>query len=102
MFLNSSYFIFMVPAFILMSLAQWYVNSAYKKWSKVENRAGLSGVEVARKLIEHGGLYNLDIEAAKGRLSDHYDPKGKVLRLSQGVGQGRTVAAAAIAAACGG
>ena len=98
MFLNSSYLIFMVPAFILMSLAQWYVNSAYKKWSKVENRAGLSGVEVARKLIEHGGLYDLDIEAARGRLSDHYDPKNKVLRLSQGVGQGRTVAAAAIAA----
>ena len=98
MFFNSSYLIFMVPAFILMALAQWYVNSAYKKWSRVENRAGLNGVEVARKLIEDNGLYDLDIEAAQGRLSDHYDPKGKVLRLSKGVGQGRTIAAAAIAA----
>lgn len=98
MFFNSSYLIYMLPAFLLMSLAQWYVNSAYKKWSKVENQAGLSGVEVARKLIEHSGLYDLDIEAAQGRLGDHYDPKNKVLRLSQGVGQGRTVAAAAIAA----
>lgn len=98
MFFNSSYLIFMVPAFILMALAQWYVNSAYSKWSKVENRSGLSGVEVARKLIERSGLYDLDIEAAQGRLGDHYDPKSKVLRLSPGVGQGRSVAAAAIAA----
>lgn len=98
MFFNSSYLIFMVPAFILMALAQWYVNSAYSKWSKVENRSGLSGAEVARKLIERSGLYGLDIEAAQGRLGDHYDPKSKVLRLSPGVGQGRSVAAAAIAA----
>ncbi len=98
MFFNSSYLIYMVPAFILMSLAQWYVNSAYKKWSKVENKAGMSGVEIARKLIEQNGLYDLELEAAQGRLGDHYDTRGKVLRLSKGVGQGRSVASAAIAA----
>ena len=71
----------MVPAFILMALAQWYVNSAYKKWSKVENKAGLSGADVARRLIEHSGLYGLELEAARGRQGqtdtaqrDHREP----------------------------
>ena len=98
MFFNSTYLIFMVPAFLLMMLAQWYVNSAYTRWSKVESRSGLTGAQVAQKLIERSGLYGIEIEAAKGRLSDHYDPRSKVLRLSQGVGNGRSVAAAAIAA----
>ena len=98
MFISSSYLIFMLPAFIIMMVAQWYVNSAYRRWSEVPNRAGLSGADVARKLIERSGLYDVDIEAAQGRLSDHYDPRERVLRLSQGVGEGRSVAAAAIAA----
>lgn len=98
MFFNSTYLIFMVPAFILMMAAQWYVNSAYSRWSKVPNRSGLTGVEVAQKLIHRSGLYDVDIEAAQGRLSDHYDPRKKVLRLSPGVGQTNSVAAAAIAA----
>ena len=98
MFFNSSYLIFMLPAFILMMLAQWYVNSAYNRWSKVPNSSGLSGAEVARKLIERAGLYDVDLEQAQGRLSDHYDPRQKVLRLSAGVAQSNSVAAAAIAA----
>lgn len=98
MFLNTSYLIFMLPAFLLMMLAQWYVNSAYNKWSKVPNTSGLSGADVARKLIERAGLYDVEIEQAQGRLSDHYDPRKKVLRLSAGVAQGNSVAAAAIAA----
>lgn len=98
MFYNSSYLIFMLPAFFLMMLAQWYVSSAFKRWSKVPNRSGLSGAEVARRLIERAGLYDVNIEQAKGRLNDHYDPREKVLRLSPGVAQGQSVAAAAIAA----
>jgi hypothetical protein len=98
MFLNSSYFVFMVPAFLLMMLAQWYVKSAYSRWEKVQNQAGLTGAQIAQKLIERAGLYEVEIEAAQGRLGDHYDPRKKVLRLSPGVGQGSSVAAAAIAA----
>jgi Zn-dependent membrane protease YugP len=98
MFFSSSYFIFMIPAFLLMMLAQWYVSSAYKRWSRVPNRSGLSGTEVARRLIERAGLYDVDIQQVGGRLSDHYDPRDKVLRLSPGVAQGNSVAAAAIAA----
>jgi Zn-dependent membrane protease YugP len=98
MFFNSSYLIFMLPAFLLMMLAQWYVTSAYNRWSRVPNRSGLSGAEVARRLIERAGLYDVNIEQVSGRLSDHYDPREKVLRLSPGVAQGNSVAAAAIAA----
>jgi hypothetical protein len=97
-FYNSSYLIFMLPAFLLMMLAQWYVNSAYARWSKVPSRSGLTGAEVARRLIERGNLYGVEVEQVGGRLSDHYDPRQKVLRLSAGVAQSSSVAAAAIAA----
>jgi Zn-dependent membrane protease YugP len=97
MFFNSGYLIFMLPAFLVMMLAQWYVNSAYSRWSRVPSRSGLSGAEVARRLVERGGL-NVSVEQVGGRLSDHYDPRGKVLRLSAGVAQSSSVAAAAIAA----
>lgn len=98
MFYSSSYFIFMLPAFLLMMAVQWYVNSAYKRWSKVPNRSGLSGAEVAKRLIDRAGLYEVRVEQVSGRLSDHYDPREKVLRLSADVAQGQSVAAAAIAA----
>lgn len=97
MFFNSGYLIFMLPAFLVMMLAQWYVNSAYARWSRVPSRSGLSGAEVARRLVERGGL-NVSVEQVGGRLSDHYDPRGKALRLSAGVAQSSSVAAAAIAA----
>lgn len=97
LFYNSSYLIFMLPAFILMMLAQWYVSSSYNKWSRVPSQSGLSGAEVAQRLVERGGL-SVSVEQTPGNLTDHYDPRQKVLRLSAGVAQSRSVAAAAIAA----
>ncbi|OGO66226.1 MAG: zinc metallopeptidase [Chloroflexi bacterium RBG_19FT_COMBO_55_16] len=98
LFYNPTYFLYMLPALILMMAAQWYVSSAYRKWSQVPNRSRLSGAEAAQRLIRNGGLYEVEIEGVSGNLSDHYDPRKKVLRLSQGVHQGRSVAAVAIAA----
>lgn len=95
---NPNYLIFMAPAFILMLLTQWYVRSSYSKWSQVPARSRLSGAEAAERLIRTGGLYNIRIEGTRGELTDHYDPRDKILRLSQGVYQGRSVAALAIAA----
>jgi len=95
---NSTYLIFMLPGLILMGLAQWYVSSSYSKWSKVPSKSGLNGAEVARRLVERGSLPGLSIEQVPGNLSDHYDPRKKVLRLSAGVAQSSSVAAAAIAA----
>jgi Zn-dependent membrane protease YugP len=88
----------MAPAFILMLAVQWYVQSAYKKWSQVPARSRMSGSQAAQRLIQRGGLYDVRVEGVGGNLTDHYDPRKKVLRLSQGVYQSSSVAALAIAA----
>ena len=98
MFFNSSYLIYMLPGILLVTFTSWYVKSAYKKWSKVPARSRLSGYEAAQRLIKRAGLYGVQIEAIRGEMTDHYDPRSKTLRLSQGVGQGTSVASLAIAA----
>jgi hypothetical protein len=95
---NSSYMLYMLPAFIIMLVTQWYVNSSYKKWSRVPNRNRLSGADAAQRLIRNGGLNDVRVEGVAGNLTDHYDPRQKVLRLSEGVYQSQSVAAVAIAA----
>jgi len=98
LFLDPRYMMFMLPAMLLMMLVQFYVNSAYSKWNKVPARSHLTGAEAAQRLISNGGLYGVRVEGIQGKLSDNYDPRTKVLRLSQGVFQGNSVAALAIAA----
>jgi len=98
MFFNTSYLLYMLPAFILMMIVQWSVQSAYKKWSQVPSRSRLTGAEAAQRLINSGGLYGVRVEGVAGKLTDHYDPRDKVLRLSSGVYQSSSVAALAIAA----
>jgi uncharacterized protein len=97
-FFDPYYLIFMAPAFILMIVVQIYVNSAYKKWSQVQARSRMSGAQAAQRLIDRGGLYNVSIQPTPGKLTDHYDPRTKVLNLSQGVYQNNSVASIAIAA----
>lgn len=97
-FFDPRYLLFMAPAFILMMLVQWYVSSAYRKWSRVPARSRVSGAQAAQRLIQAGGLYSVRVEGTPGQMTDHYDPRSKVLRLSQGVYQGQSVAALAIAA----
>ncbi len=98
MYLNSTYLIYSIPGILLVMFASWYVKSAYKKWSKVPAQSRLNGYEAAQRLIKRGGLYGVQIEAIRGEMTDHYDPRSKTLRLSQGVGQGTSVASLAIAA----
>jgi hypothetical protein len=88
----------MAPAFLLMMLASWYVRSAYNKWSKVPSSSRLTGAQAAQRLVSSGALYGVKIEGVGGNLSDHYDPRTKTLRLSQGVANNASVAAVAIAA----
>ncbi len=92
------YMLFMLPAMILMMAVQFYVQSAYRKWSKVPARSRMTGAQAAQRLIQRGNLYEVRIEGIAGNLTDHYDPRSKVLRLSQGVYQSSSVAALAIAA----
>jgi len=98
MFFNSSYILFMAPVLLLTMLASWYVRSAYNKWSKVPASSRLTGAQAAQRLVSSGPLYGVKIEGVAGNLSDHYDPRTKTLRLSQGVYSNASVAAVAIAA----
>ena len=98
LFFDPTYLIFMIPAFILMMLASWYVKSAYNKWSRVPSNSRLTGAQAAQRLISMGGLYGVKVASTGGNLSDHYDPRDKTLYLSQGVANGSSVAAVAVAA----
>lgn len=97
-FFDPYYLIFMAPAFILMLAVQFYVNSSYSKWSRVPSRLRISGAQAAAQLIRYSGLHQVRIEGIHGQLTDHYDPRDKTLRLSEGVYSGASVAALAVAA----
>jgi hypothetical protein len=97
-YFDPMYFIFMIPAFIIMALASWYVRSSYNKWSRIRATSGLTGAQAAQRLISTGNLYGVKVAATQGQLSDHYDPRNKTLFLSQGVYESPSVAAVAIAA----
>lgn len=96
-FFDPTYMIFMVPALILMMIAQGYVSSSYGKWSKVMARSRMTGAQVAQRLISSGGL-DVEVNGVRGKLTDHYDPRRKTLNLSEGVYNSPSVAALAIAA----
>ena len=96
MIFDPLYFIIIAPALILAFAAQWMVRSAYQKMSQIA--ASTTGYEAARRILDRHGLYDVNIEQVPGQLSDHYDPRGKVLRLSPEVYQGRSMASVGIAA----
>ena len=98
LFYDINYWVYMLPAFALVLFAQFYVNSTYRKWSQVGTRSRMTGAQAAQRLINTGRLYDVSVEAVSGRMTDHYDPRQKVLRLSQGVYQTASVASVAIAA----
>ena len=78
--------------------AQFYVKAKYNKYVKREIKGNLSGQEIARKILDKNGLSDIHITETKGMLSDHYDPKNKVVRLSSAIFHESTIASAAVAA----
>ncbi len=92
------YLMYMIPAIILMLIAQWYVSSAYNHWSQVRSRSGMTGLDAARRLLSISGMGHIRLEGVPGQMTDHYDPQRKVLRLSQSVATKPSVASLAIAA----
>ena len=93
-----TYLLFSLPALLLGLWAQARVRSAFNKYSQVRTASGMTGAQVARRMLEVNGLYDVSIEATRGMLGDHYDPRSKTLRLSPEVFQSPSVAAAGIAA----
>lgn len=92
------YIIISLPALILGLWAQAKIKSSYARYSRVRTTTGLTGAEVARRMLDHNGLSSVGIEQVGGNLSDHYDPSKNILRLSQGVYSSPSVAAAGVAA----
>ncbi len=98
MIFDPLYLILIAPALLLSLIAQIRVKSAYSKYSKIRASNGMTGAQVARRILDAEGVPGVTIEMVRGRLTDHYDPSKKVLRLSEGVYSGNSVAAAGIAA----
>ena len=98
MYINSTYLLCMVPAFLLMIITSIYVKSAYKKWSQVPTRSQINGYQAAQRLILRAGVPNVQIQGVGGTLTDNYDPRTKILHLSQGVAETASVASVAVAA----
>lgn len=85
-------------AFFIVIGAQIMVNSNYSKYKKIRCNNGITGKDVARKILDNNGLSNIDIVEVSGNLTDHYDPKDKVIRLSHDIYSGNSVASVAVAA----
>jgi len=98
MFLGPQGLIILIIAMVAGLLTQSFVNSAYRKNSRIPLPAGLTGAAVARRVLDAEGLDGVAIEMIPGKLTDHYDPRADVLRLSADVYNGQHVSAAGIAA----
>ncbi|MBR3868272.1 MAG: zinc metallopeptidase [Clostridia bacterium] len=91
------YLILVVPAFIISLIAQAKVKTTYSKMAKVRNTSGYTGAQAAAAVLRHYGIMDVRIEETSGKLSDHFDPRSKVIRLSREVFYGNSIAAVGIA-----
>ena len=91
-------YILILIGLIISMWAQYMVSSRFKKYSKVRSMSGLTGAMAAERILHSQGIYDVSIEHVGGRLSDHYDPRGKVLRLSDSTYNSTSVAAIGVAA----
>ena len=99
MFFNPLFWVFALPGLLLGLYAQSRVKSNFNKFSKVQTARNVTGAQIARELLDSQGLYDVAVEESQGgTLSDHYDPRAKVLRLSPEVYRVPSVAAAGVAA----
>jgi Zn-dependent membrane protease YugP len=87
-----------IISFLIAMWASFNVSSTFKKYSRINNSRGYTADEIARKILDDNGLYNVQIERVRGNLSDHYDPRDNVVRLSDTVYGKTSVAAIGVAA----
>lgn len=88
----------MLPVMIFAGYAQQKIRRTYAQYSQVPAKRGLNGEMIARQLLQDNGITDVTIESTRGKLTDHYDPRNRTLRLSQGVSQGQSIAAIGVAA----
>ncbi len=92
------YLVLIVPALLIATWAQFKVNSTFNKYSKMRASRGYTAAQIARSMLDENGLYNVAVERVSGNLTDHYDPKANVIRLSDSVYNSTSVAAIGVAA----
>ena len=87
-----------IAGVLIMTLASIFVNAMYSKYKKQENKRGITGFDVARKILDKNGLKDVLVLETSGNLSDHYDPTKKVVKISSDIYNGKTIASIAVAA----
>lgn len=95
---DTTYLIFVLPAMLIAMWAQFNVKSTFEKYSKVPSDRGMTGYDAARRILDDNGLRHIQVVPTTGSLTDHYDPKANVIRLSESVYGARTAAAVGVAA----
>ncbi|MGH4050498.1 MAG: zinc metallopeptidase [Clostridium sp.] len=98
MFFFDSTILILLPAIIIAAFAQMKIKSTFSKYSKVNSSNGYTGAQVARMIMDANGLFDIPVEIAPGKLTDHYDPSKRVMRLSKEVYNGTSVASIGVAA----
>ncbi len=98
MYYGSSWLIFVLPTLLFAAFAQMRIKSSFNKFSKVSNANGYTGAQVARMILDKNGLNNISVESVSGTLTDHYDPRTGVIRLSSDVYSSNSIAAMSVAA----
>ena len=92
------YIILMVVGMVISGAAAFWVRSSYKKYSKQMSASGLTGAQTARMILDRNNLSNVRVEPVAGQLTDHYDPRSKIVRLSEGNFSQNSIAAVSVAA----
>lgn len=96
-YFDPTYILVLIGA-VLCMWASFRVNSTFKKYNRVRSRSGMTGAQAAAELLQRNGIYDVQIEHVSGNLTDHYDPRAKVLRLSDATYSATSVAAIGVAA----
>lgn len=98
MYFDSTYVYYVLPALIFALIANMSVKSTFNKYSKQRTASGITGAQVAQRILSANGMPHVRVEQIAGKLSDHYDPKANVIRLSPQVYGGNSTAAVGVAA----
>ena len=98
MIFDPLYFLLLAPGLLLALWAQWRTHSAFHEGKEIASASGMTGAQVATRVMQAAGVSGVEIEPVEGILSDHYDPREKVLRLSPDVYRGKSLSAVGVAA----
>ncbi len=98
MFYWDTTYIILIPAILFSLYAQSKISTTFNRYLRVAVGSGVTGAQAARMILDHNGLFDIPVEIVRGNLTDHYDPSKKVLRLSQDVFYGNSIASVGVAA----